>query len=142
MRNSKYMTLPGAVVALLAWSLASPLRAESSPCPEGFEKFIGHRLFFGCGSGNVEVVGDEAWDALLATEITSRFPDGLTVLDVAGQWREDSGNIIRERAKLVIILAPPHAGAGLRAREIAESYKRSFNQQSVLRTSSEVCATF
>lgn len=136
------MTHLGVVVALLAWSLASPPRVEASSCSEGFEKFIEHRLFFGRNSGNVEVVSDEAWDAFLATEITSRFPDGLTVLDAAGQWREDSGNIIRERTKLVIVLAPPQDGAGLRTREIAESYKRSFNQQSVLRVSSEVCATF
>ena len=40
---------------------------------------------------------------------TPRFPDGLTVLDAAGQWRDGSGAIMRERTKLVIVLAKPGA---------------------------------
>lgn len=34
------------------------------------------------------MVSDEDWRAFLAAEVTPRFPDGLTVIDAAGQWRD------------------------------------------------------
>ena len=39
---------------------------------------------------------DAAWDAFLADTVTPRFPDGLTVLDARGQWRDSEGLIGKE----------------------------------------------
>lgn len=43
--------------------------------------------------------------------MTPRFPNGLSVLDVAGQYRDPTGRIGRERTKLLLIVvfnAPAH----------------------------------
>ena len=85
---------------------------------------------------------DAAWTRFLAEEITPRFADGLTVLDGAGQWRNAAGKIERERSKLVIVIAPPDPAWLRRTAEIAEAYKRSFGQDSVLRVVRAVCASF
>ena len=98
-----------AMLATLACAMAPALPAETPPCPVGTDVLAEYRLFFGRSQGTVEVVTDEAWQAFLAAEITPRFPDGLTVLDAAGQWRDATGTIVRERSKLVIILAEPGA---------------------------------
>ena len=124
----------GAVLAILVLAMAPASRAGTPSCPAGFEEFTEYRLFFGRSRGDVEVVSDKAWRGFLAAEITPRFPDGLTVLDAAGQWRDGSGAIMRERTKLVIVLAKPGAAEVRHTVEIAEAYKRSFGQEAVLRT--------
>lgn len=130
------------ILAALAWAMAPELRAEAPTCPAGTDRFVEYRLFFGRSQGTLEVVTDAAWRAFLAEEITPRFPDGLSVLDAAGQWRDASGTIVRERSKLVLILAEPGASGMQRTEEIAQAYKRTFGQESVLRSVSEACVSF
>ena len=108
-----------AILAAVAAAAAPTLEAAAAACPSGTELFAEYRLFFGRSQGEVEVVSEEAWRAFLAEEVTPRFPDGLTVLDAAGQWREGSGTIVRERTKLLLVLAPPArtpCGAPMRSR--------------------------
>ena len=130
------------MLAVLAWAMAPEPRAEAPICPAGTDAFVEYRLFFGRSQGAVEVVTDAAWRAFLAEEITPRFPDGLSVLDAAGQWRDASGTIVRERSKLVLILAEPGDSGMRRTEEIAQAYKRTFDQESVLRSISEACVSF
>ena len=131
-----------AVLAGLAFAAAPALGADEAPCPPGTELFAEYRLFFGRSQGEVEMVSEEAWRAFLAEEVTPRFPDGLTVLDVAGQWREGSGAIVRERTKLLLVLAPPGEDSMQRTDEIVDAYKRAFGQSSVLRVVTEACVSF
>ena len=130
------------MLAVLAWAMAPELRAEAPTCPAGTDAFVEYRLFFGRSQGTVEVVTDAAWRAFLAEEITPRFPDGLSVLDAAGQWRDPSGTIVRERSKLVLILADPGDSGLQRTEEIARAYKRTFGQEPVLRAVSVACVSF
>ncbi len=117
-------------------------QAETELCPPGFERYAEYRMFFGRGRPRGRTVSDEEWNDFLAAQVTPRFPDGLTVLDGAGQWRDRSSAIGREEAKLLIVLAEPGADAVRRTEEIAEAYKRAFDQQSVLRAVEFVCAAF
>ncbi len=75
--------------------------------------------------------------------MTPRFPDGLTVLDGFGQWRDGSGQIRQERSKVLILyvtgdedLLPAKIDA------ISAEYERQFNQESVLRVVDRVCVSF
>ena len=88
------------------------------------------------------MVSEEAWRTFLADEVTPRFPDGLTVLDAAGQWRDGSGAIVRERTKLLLVLAQPGENAMQRTDQIADTYKRAFGQSSVLRVVTGACVSF
>ncbi|MCI0525694.1 MAG: DUF3574 domain-containing protein, partial [Acidobacteria bacterium] len=58
-----------------------------------------------------------------------------TVLTGAGQFRDASGVIVRERSMLLILLYPLASwrGSGEKIEQIREVYKRAFQQQSVLR---------
>ena len=117
-------------------------RADMPPCPAGTDRWTEYRLFFGRNNGGEEVVTDEAWRAFLAEEITPRFPDGLSVVDVAGQWRDASGTIVRERSKMVLILAEPEASGLRRTDEIAQAYRQTFGQEFVLRAVTTACVSF
>ena len=112
------------------------------PCPEGSERYAEYQLFLGRSTGDGGEVSEEEWLAFLADTVTPRFPDGLTVLDAAGQWRDGTGAIQRERSKLLWILAPPGDEARRLIDEISEEYKRRFQQESVLRILGSACASF
>src|SRR5262245_32017131 len=51
-------------------------------------------LIFGRSIGGRIEVGEEQWMLFVDHEITPRFPDGLTVFDAAGQWRDKASNKI------------------------------------------------
>ena len=129
-------------LAVLASAAAPALGADEPCCPPGTEQFVEYRLFFGRSQGTVEVVSEEAWRTFLADEVTPRFPDGLTVLDAAGQWRDGSGAIVRERTKLLLVLAQPGENAMQRTDQIADAYKRAFGQSSALRVVTGACVSF
>lgn len=99
-------------------------------------------MFFGRSVGG-RVVSEREFAAFLSSEVTPRFPGGLTVLDARGQWRNgDRGTVVREASKLVKIVFADDARkrAGLDA--IAASYKLKFRQQSVLISLQSACAVF
>src|SRR5688500_576526 len=75
------------------------------------EPWLRTELFFGLSRPDGSAVTDAEWDAFLDSEITPRFPDGLTVLSGAGQWQEEDDDIIEERSKIVILLYPREAVA-------------------------------
>ena len=129
------------MIAAFALAACAPSAAEM-PCPDGSERYDEYRLFFGRNIGDAEGVSDEDWRAFLEDTVTPRFPDGLSVFDAAGQWRDSQGSIVRERSKMVLILAEPSSDAVRRLDEIAEEYKRRFSQESVLRVVDSACVAF
>jgi Protein of unknown function (DUF3574) len=100
-------------------------------------------LMFGRNTRGHLRVGDAAWARFLAREITPRFPDGLTVLDAAGQWRDPAdGRVVREPSKLVIIVTADGPPADDRIAAIVAAYKQRFRQKSVGVVTSPACAAF
>ena len=111
-------------------------------CSNDSEPFVQYELYFGRSGPGDDVVSDEAWTDFLATAVTPRFPDGLTVLDAAGQWRGADGTIARERSKLLVILVPPGDEVADSIAAVAEDYKHRFGQESVLQATVGTCVTF
>ena len=96
-------------------------------------------LYFGRDTDKGEV-SESDWATFLADEVTPRFPEGLSVLEVQGQYREPSGRIIRERTKLLVIVLFDAANQQAKVGEIARAYARRFGQHSVFRVERPVCA--
>jgi hypothetical protein len=96
---------------------------------------------FGRNIGDRLGVSDADFARFLDEELTPRFPDGLTVLDAAGQWRGASG-LVREPSKLVMIVLPGHADDRARLRAAADAYKARFHQEAVLVLTQPACAAF
>ena len=74
--------------------------------------------------------------------MTPLFPDGLSVIDVAGQFRDSEGAIVREPAKLLILLVPDVAAVAPNVGVIIAAYKERFDQESVLHAEQPVCVAF
>jgi hypothetical protein len=84
-------------------------------------------------------VTEPEWATFLAEVVTPRFPDGLTVLDAYGQYRDDSA-VRAERTRVLVLV---HAGSSTNdaaIHAIVEEYERRFAQRSVLRVDTRVRA--
>jgi hypothetical protein len=99
-------------------------------------------LLFGTARPDGRAVSDADWADFLETEVTPRFPDGLTVLSGLGQWRGGDGRVVRELSKILIIWHDPSDRAEADIEAIRAAYKRRFGQESVLRVESMSCVSF
>lgn len=100
-------------------------------------------LLFGRVAAGRIVADENAWKRFVAREITPRFPDGLTVIDAAGQWRDPVHSaVVREPTKAVLIVHEDAPAAHARLNEVADAYKRRFAQRSVGIVTSPACASF
>ena len=156
MRNWSAMYRPTKRVSLFRLSLIVALAAvalvlaacadidvSTSECSDDGQLWHEYRLFMGRSSGGAEVVSDADWDGFLADTITPRFPDGLSVIDVAGQGTSADGTLERERTKMLLVLVPPTDETALnRINEIGAEYKRQFTQDAVLRVVAPACVAF
>jgi uncharacterized protein DUF3574 len=107
-------------------------RAETLSCYGKQQPKQVAELLFGRDVGGKLGVGEAAWARFVTRQITPRFPDGLTVTDAAGQWRDPSnGTIVREPAKRVEIVLPGNADDEAQLDAIVGAYKQKFHQRSV-----------
>jgi len=100
-------------------------------------------LFLGTEVPGRGPVSAQEWEDFAETVVTPRFPEGFTVLDGQGQWRDPaSGRLAREGTKLLILGAPdtPVTLRGLE--EVSAEWRRRFRQLSVGRVIQPVCAGF
>ncbi|HXY99773.1 MAG TPA: DUF3574 domain-containing protein [Stellaceae bacterium] len=128
--------IAGLIVPVLLAGCAGT--AERASCPPPLEAVPVVELFFGRGLAEGGEVSDAAWRGFLDEVVTPRFPDGLSVLDAAGQYRSGSA-IERENSKLLIIVGPDPGDLDARLDAVIAAYKARFRQQAVLRVDSAAC---
>ena len=79
-------------------------------------------------------VSDAQWMQFLDREVTPRFPDGLSVQNVYGQWKGAHDRTPeRGRSKLLIIDYPETAENEARIDSIRAAWKQMTGEQSVLK---------
>ena len=103
-------------------------------CPRGPHpgSAVETQLFFGLARPD-GVVSEGEWAAFLAEVVTPRFPDGLTVLDAYGQYRDDAATVRSERTRVVLLVHEGSEAADGAIAAIVSEYERRFAQRSVLR---------
>jgi hypothetical protein len=100
-------------------------------------------LMFGRDIGDGVGVSESEWQLFVTRELVSRFPDGLTVIDAIGQWRDrDSGRIVREPSKHVEIVLPGNKDDDARLDAVVDAYKSAFHQHSVVLIVRPACVAF
>ncbi len=100
----------------------------SDPTPE----LIGADLFFGRNRPGGGEVSEEQFAEFVDSTITPRFPDGLTIFNADGQFRDSTGDIIKERSKVVTLLFEDTQQNEDDLDEIMRGYIQEFKQESVL----------
>lgn len=141
------LSLGARVPSVLGQDDAAPNACELDNPGIGASEFVQTELFFGTAKPDGAAVTQQEWSEFLDTEITPRFPDGLTVMTGMGQWQEEDGDIVQERSMLLILLYPQDVAddAGAAIEEIRAAYESTFQQESVLRADEAhepVCVSF
>lgn len=111
-------------------------------CPSGQERLRTAQLFFGRSIDGKPDVTDAQFRDFMDNELTPRFPDGLTVMDGGGQWRGDENRLIREAAKVVMIVLTDRPDNERRIDAARAAYKQRFAQDSVLLVTQPACVSF
>lgn len=122
---------------------ATPVAAPAPVCLPGGSPVPVAEMMFGRNIGGRLGVSEAQWRAFVDTEVTPRFPDGLSVLDAAGQWKDtDTGKVVREPSKLLLIVLTDPAAGVPKLSAIAEAYKTAFKQQAVMTMIRTACVSF
>jgi len=89
-------------------------------------------------------VGDAEWADFLNRVITPNFPDGLTVFDGYGQWRNPTTGVIGRSpsVKIVVIAVARSPELSGRLATVIDAYRTRFRQQSVGIITRDSCAAF
>jgi uncharacterized protein DUF3574 len=129
------------VLALLI--MAAPLLAQGLSCNAPQKPMLEISLMFGRNIGGELGVSEEVWSEFVASEITPRFPDGLTVDDAVGQWRDtETARVVKEPSKDVRVVVPAGADIQEKIDAIVAAYKQRFHQQAVGVVIRPACASF
>jgi len=130
------LTLSAALVATTA--LAAPPRA----CPGGLHRAVTAELYFGRDIRGAGEVSDADWTQFVDNEITPRFPAGLSVSDVYGQWRTPKGEFEREQTKALFLVLSGTAAERQSLALVRDAYKQRFHQDSVMLVEQQACVAF
>jgi hypothetical protein len=107
------------------------------------QRMLVAELFFGRGIKGREPLTDAEWADFAAQTITPNFPDGFTVFDGEGQWRNpQTGRIAGGRTKILLVAAKREPDLARRLAAVIDAYKTKFRQQSVGLITRDSCAAF
>ena len=97
------------------------------------------RLYFGVSGA----ASPERFETFQETVIAPALSEGFTVIEAGGYWRSNRlGQTISEPSRIVVRVHDGSASASGALDQIIAAYKSSFDQESVLRTDTQVCGRF
>ena len=120
-----------AAAATASASLLCSACAVSPAAPQPADAWLRCELFFGQSIPGGGQVSTEQWQAFVDREVTPRFPQGLTVLQAQGQWRNAQGGIDREASRVLVMLLPADTARGPLMDELRSRYRVQFHQEAV-----------
>ncbi|ACT91885.1 DUF3574 domain-containing protein [Dyadobacter fermentans] len=92
-------------------------------------------LYFGRNIPDGGTVSEQQWKQFSDSVISAYFPEGYTEWDASGRWKDTkTRETITEPTKVVTFLGKKTRQRNAALDTIAQSYRRTFRQQSVLRT--------
>jgi len=134
--STTQVAAPASAPSTLSGDIAHP------PAASGW---VDTRLYFGLGPLGQpgQGISEAEWRDFLDREVTPRFPAGLSVLDVYGQWQgKDATGPSRLRSKLLIIDCPDTQENRDKIEAIRAAWKTRTHQQSVLRVTQPADISF
>jgi len=124
---------------------AAPVLQGGAAHPGATRGWVRTELYFGLGPADHPDQGitEAQWRDFLDREVTPRFPSGLSVEDIYGQWLS-KGKSIPERlhSKILIILYPGTEENQARIDAIRSAWKQKTGDQSVLRVTQPADVSF
>lgn len=124
---------------------SAPTLAGDAAHPGQTKGWVDTRLYFGLGpaDNSGQGVSEAQWRAFLDKQVTPRFPAGLSVVDVYGQWKSKDRPIPeRLRSKVLIIDYPDTEENRSKIEAIRAAWKLETGDQSVMRVTEPADVSF
>lgn len=128
--------MPAAAVPTLSGDPAHPGQTSG---------WLDTRLYFGLGPADHpdQGVSEGRWREFLDREVTPRFPDGLSVAEIYGQWlSKGQPTPERLRSKVLIIDYPDSPENRAKIEAIRAAWKAITGDQSVMRVTQPADVSF
>jgi hypothetical protein len=124
---------------------AAPTLSGDPHHPGQTSNWVDTKLYFGLGPLDrpERGVSETEWRDFLDKQVTPRFPDGLSVVDVYGQWqgkRQTSPE--RLRSKMLVIDYPDTQENRDKIEAIRAAWKQMTGDQSVMRVTQPADVSF
>ncbi|WP_293908190.1 DUF3574 domain-containing protein [Phenylobacterium sp.] len=130
------MRRAGALIAILA--LGGCATQPKLACPAGQSQLRTAQLFLAAKAP--ARLSDKDFSRFVDQEVTPRFPDGVTVVNGGGRWKGDGNEMIRDAAKVVLIVLRAKGDNLARVEAVRAAYRTRFNQESVVVVPPAACA--
>jgi Protein of unknown function (DUF3574) len=131
--------------AALPTQSAAPTLSGDAAHPGRTTDWVDTKLYFGLGPADHpdQGISEADWRAFLDKEVTPRFPAGLSVVNVYGQWQgESEKSPERLRSKMLIIDYPDTMENRAKIDAIRAAWKQKTGDQSVMRVTEPADVSF
>ena len=145
------LLIVGLMTSLGGYHLFSPSQSATATLsgnplhPAQAANWVDTKLYFGLApEGDTRRASSEAqWQDFLDHEVTARFPAGLSVIDVAGQWQGANNPApVHVRTKLLVIDYPNTPENATKIEAIRTAWKQRTHDQSVLKVTQPADVSF
>jgi hypothetical protein len=131
------------LLACSATLFATTALASPPACPVGLHRAMTAELYFGRSiQGGAGEVTEADWGQFVDEQVTPLFPDGLSVSDVYGQWRNPKGAFVREQTKALFLVLTGADAERQNIELVRDAYKQRFHQDSVMLVEQQACVGF
>lgn len=139
---ARWISAVAAFLAVCSEALVTPAAAQLA-CRTDQKSAAVAELMFGRKIGDCLGVSEAPWTRFVDRELTPRFPDGLTIIDAAGQWLDPvRKRVVREPSKIVTIVIGDPERDHAKIDAVAAAYKKRFRQQVVGVVVRPACVSF
>jgi hypothetical protein len=124
---------------------APPTLTGDPAHPGATRGWVDTKLYFGLGPADdaSKGISEAQWRAFLDREVSTRFPAGLSVVDVYGQWQGvGAKQPERLRSKMLIIDYEDSAESRAKIEGIRAAWKQMTGDQSVMRVTEPADVSF
>lgn len=131
-------------IAPLPQVIAPTLQGDPAH-PGQTRRWVDTRLYFALGPADHpdKGISEAEWRRFLDREVTPRFPEGLSVADVYGQWQgKNQATPERLRSKMLIIDYSDTAENRAKVDAIRAAWKLKTGDQSVMRVTEPADVSF
>src|SRR5262245_49938428 len=98
-----------AFVPVLAQSVPPPRASSMGPdCGKALagKRYNRTELYLGMSTPDGATVSDAEFQRFVDTQVTTRFPEGFTIVAASGQFKDARGAIVRENARVLVVFYP------------------------------------
>jgi hypothetical protein len=122
------------LTALLLGMGSGAVQAQSPDLIENnlLAELIQVDLYLGRQMPDGDTVSDEDFETFIDTEVTPRFPEGLTVWAANGRYQDVSGTVITEPSNVLRLVFLDTQANETALMEVIQAYITQFDQESVM----------